>query len=438
MKAILTDRATQFVMAASGGQFDDAAARLQRAALHLVLPNDLDQAHEAIVLTAAACGLRMFQGGVFVSPDILIRTSAGQTRAQPLLRRLADMGVQTTTPPAHARHLIVGQGGEYPGDLVVWVSGWTAWTAPPGARAVTQEASAGNVLAGVAAGALGITEIFRRHVLDDLTACRRSQALDLWGPDSTAPEAQISVLPRDLWLIGLGNLGQATLFALDLLPWADTAEVTLVLNDSDRVGPENLNVQILSEPRWVGTRKARMAADWADARGFNTVIEERRFAEGSVPSTSEPRIALVGVDNLKARRAVANAGFDLVIDAGLGATGSEAFDLRLHAFPGSQIGDSVWPEIQVVQPTSLPQNLAALIDQGRLDACGAFTIAGASVGVPCTALAAAALQLAQLCRALAQGRCADRIDISLQDLGRAHWRLMPQAIPNALAKLNAV
>jgi hypothetical protein len=39
------------------------------------------------------------------------------------------------------------------------------------------------------------------------------------------------------------------------------------------------------------------------------------------------------VDNLAARRAAASAHFDLLIDAGLGASAAEGFDLRMHAFP---------------------------------------------------------------------------------------------------------
>lgn len=436
MKTILTDRATQFVMAAGGEGFDEAAARLQRAALRLEVPADLDEAHQAAVLTAAACGLRMFQGGVFVSPDPAGRTSLGQVRAQPLLRRLTDMGVQTNTAPAHASGLLIGGPGGAPADLAIWASGWTAFSGPPATRDGA-DLPAGNVLSGVAAGALGIAELFRRHVLGDVTACRRRQSLDLWGPEPPT-DATILQLPRSLWLVGLGNLGQATLFALDLLPWADTGAVTLVLNDADHVGPENLNVQILSEPRWVGSKKARMAAAWADGRGFETVVDERRFVSGTAPAGDEPRIALVGVDNLKARRAVAGAGFDLVVDAGLGATGAEAFDVRIHVFPGSQAPENVWPDVQTTGPVVLPGNLAQLVDQGRLDACGAMTIAGASVGVPCTALAAAALQLAQLCRALAQGRCADRVDLSLQDLGRADWRMMPTPLEARLVGTGAI
>ena len=130
---------------------------------------------------------------------------------------------------------------------------------------------------------------------------------------------------------------------------------------------------------------------------------------------------LASVPNLD-RYACSRMDSCVVIDAGLGATGPEAFDIRIHAFPGSQNAASAWPESHVAAPRPLPPGIAALVAQGRLDHCGAMTIAGASVGVPCTAMVAAALQVAQACRALETGICADRIDMSLADLGRAAWR----------------
>jgi hypothetical protein len=430
---ILADRATQLVMAVEGVDYDDARLRLERAALVIDAEADLDVGDQAALMAAAACAAKMFRGGVFMTPTLAGHLKVGQQRRRPLRRALEDLGVRTVTAPDHAVRMLVGRVSDLAPDLYVTCDGWTAQIGPSPAQ---PRERAGNALSGAAAGALGVAELFRKAALDDITATRQPVSINLWG-SGDAP-SRIGKLPKDMWLIGLGNLGQATLFVLDLLPWRDTGEVNIVLNDADVAGPENLFVQILTRHDWIGCKKARASAGWADARGFLTVIDERRFNAETRPVGTEPRLALVGVDNLDARRWAANAGFDLVIDAGLGATGPEAFDVRIHAFPGSQTADAAWPDIQDGSQPALPNSLTKLVEQGRLDICGAMTIAGTSVGVPCTALVAAALQITQACRALETGACADRIDLSLADLRRASWRMMPaplERVPRALQAL---
>jgi hypothetical protein len=58
------------------------------------------------------------------------------------------------------------------------------------------------------------------------------------------------------------------------------------------------------------------------------------------------------------------------------------------------------------------------VDQGRLDTCGALFIAGHPVGVPTTAVAAAIIQMAQACRAIATSTYCDLIDTCLKDTRR--------------------
>lgn len=70
-----------------------------------------------------------------------------------------------------------------------------------------------------------------------------------------------------------------------------------------------------------------------------------------------------------------------------------------------------------------------LVDHGRLQICGATMIAGQPVGVPSTAVAAAAIAVAQACRALAGSVYCDRVDLSLTDPKRAvgHDHALPRA-----------
>lgn len=51
-----------------------------------------------------------------------------------------------------------------------------------------------------------------------------------------------------------------------------------------------------------------------EKRGFGTRIIESKFVEGTKRSDDGPGLALIGVDNLAARRTAANSNFGLVLD----------------------------------------------------------------------------------------------------------------------------
>jgi hypothetical protein len=56
--------------------------------------------------------------------------------------------------------------------------------------------------------------------------------------------------------------------------------------------------------------------------------------------------------------------------------------LRNHGFPGARSPAQAWPEPDVHLEASLDGSLQELVDAGRIDRCGALTIAGRSLGVP--------------------------------------------------------
>jgi hypothetical protein len=214
--------------------------------------------------------------------------------------------------------------------------------------------------------------------------------------------------------------------------------VSLFLQDADAAEAGNLPIQILTKPDWIGRKKARNAARWADDRGFRTTIIESRFAAGGFRSGDEPGLALVGVDNLATRRAAAGSNFDLVLDAGLGATAPEIFDIRVHGFPGARSPEQAWPEPEAQPERPLDRTLRDLVEAGRIDRCGAMTIAGRSLGVPSTAVAAAAIQVAQACRAVSDGSFLDLVDVSLVNCrrvnSRRHMLARPGIIPFVAAR----
>ena len=131
--------------------------------------------------------------------------------------------------------------------------------------------------------------------------------------------------------------------------------------------------------------------------------------------------------------AAVGSNFDLVLDAGLGATAPEIFDLRIHGFPGARSPAQAWPEPEAPLDVSLQE----LVDAGRIDRCGALTIAGRSLGVPSTAVAAAAIQVAQACRAVRDGGFVDLADLALVNCRRATGRRHALARPGILPFVQA-
>jgi len=342
--------------------YDQARKRLDRAAL--VLSTDASAAlswAQAALLTAAECGARMFPGGVHLAGCFDQPTVVGQSRRWPLRRHLEAAGCRPNNAPDHAIALHIGADphGTQSG-LRCWADGWTAVVSP---NAPSAQLRSGNEIGGVLAGALGVGEAFRSAVLGDLRAGRSTSRLSAFSLGGTGEEeAELRHLPTAFWLLGLGNLGQATLWTIGMLPYADPGAVLLFLQDFDTSEAGNLPIQILARPHWIGHKKARPAAAWADDVGFRTIIVERRFEAGCRRSDGEPGLALVGVDNLAARRAAAASNFDLVLDAGLGATAPEIFDIRLHAFPGVRSPEQAWPEPDPEAGRPLDRALQELVD----------------------------------------------------------------------------
>lgn len=411
------DRLTQLVIKHDDSiGIDTARARLENAALVLYTDSAANSSWgQAAILTIAECAVRMFRGGVYLGSEFAEPAIIGNKTFITLRQMLVDAGCKTVTSPANAKALHVGIEANAPmGALRCWADGWVAITSP---NSPSELPLNGNEISGILAGAMAVSEIFRQLVLGDVCACKRTQKLSPLSPMNPMPVGiGLELLPKCCWILGLGNLGQATMWVLGLLPYSNPAEVELVLQDSDICGPENLDIQILTKHAWLGHKKARMVAAWAEERGFQTIINERRFTDETKRTKMEPNLAFVGVDNLPTRRLATKAGFDLLIDAGLGASAGEIFDVSIHSFPSEQKAEKIWAD--PVQQISKPLNasLEQHVKEGRLDACGAMIIDGQSVGVPSTAVVAATIQVAQACLAIAQGKYCDLIDLSLVSL----------------------
>jgi len=413
--------------AASLGEAERIFAEYKLAVI--VGPDVLRSAvHQAAILTIVNTGARCLLGGIEVrgladdTPLLLPLPGYGSFSAA--VTGLGGKLVTSTT--STAPHIVLGDvtadADDFSLALRVTFAGWCGGVAPLNAGLRLREHGA-QIISGVLAGALAVTEVFQYLRGSNAAAGRRETGLSLWRPeldwrDPAALGPKIARLPSAAWLIGLGNLGQAYLWILSLLPYARPEDVHLVLQDFDVLKTSNMSTSVLTGPEIIGHKKTRALAAWAERRGFQTTIIERPFGANFRISSAEPQVALCGVDNALARSSLEDVGFARVIEAGLGKGTSEFLALRLHCFPGPRPARKIWDDnIQAVGDAvqlDLPayRNLA----EKGVDKCGLTSLAGRTVGAPFVGLIAASLVIGELIRLANGAHGYDLIDGHLRSL----------------------
>lgn len=403
---------------------DEAMALFRSYSLHIRVGAGIARspAKQAALLTAVNAARRAFLGGVTVSgvSDAASLLPLGDGR--PLAALVEELGGRLTSGDGGAAaSLQIGASATASGQSGVCVaaSGWTASCAPIGSDLDEEESA--FVLAGVAAGALGVAECFQMVRGRNPAAGRRTIGLSLWRPDLDwrAPKAHgaaPALLPASAWIIGLGNLGQAYLWALGMLPYAAPGDVSLVLQDFDAIAPSNDSTSLLTHLGLVGRKKSRMMAEWAERRGWRTSIVERRFDIRSRVGDDDPRVALCGIDNALGRAALEEAGFARVIEAGLGAGVSDFLALRLHSFPGPRSAADIWSGAANANAadTRLGQPAYRALEAGGADRCGLVQLAGRTVGAPFVGALAGAFVIAELVKLANGGPSMSLVDLHLR------------------------
>lgn len=290
------------------------------------------------------------------------------------------------------------------GWRLTW-SGWRGGVTPIREEQRLEERNAAG-LAPVLAACACAAEAFLYHSGDHALAGRRSSGMSLWQPGNDwlfddPSEPKIELLPNALWLIGLGNLGQAYLWILGALPYRGARELTLVLQDHDRVAVANDSTSVLTSPDIVGKKKARAMAKWSERRGFRTILDEKPFGTWSRRGPHDPAVALCGVDNALARASLEQAGFGLIVETGLGSGPQSFKNFSLHTFPGSLRAEKLW---SAANPADLPDTPAYTPSRlPGLDRCGITQLASRTVGVPFVGLIAGVLGISELLRRLHGG-----------------------------------
>jgi hypothetical protein len=384
---------------------------------------------QAALLTAVNTGRRGFLGGVIVGGNLDSRLLIRWRSCRTLAEAVRDLrgNVVEKIPPGLPRIVI----GDVPkpegiGEFAVreTFNGWSGGVIPldDGGRLPEKQEF---TPAGVLAGALAVSEAFQ-HVRGNPMAGRRDAGLSLWRPEPDASWRNpknagppIVSLPSQLWLIGLGHLGQAFLWTLGFLPYAKSEEVLLVLQDFDFLSEANDSTSPLTFSPVAKERKTRAMATWCEERGFRTTINERPFTGDFRVVGNEPMVGVCGVDNPIARAALEDVGFERIIEAGLGKGEQEYLAFQVHTFPGPRKARERWGGAEQPAAASVDRKPAyeALAREG-LDDCGLTTLAGRSVGACFVGAATSALIIAELLRMVHGGRAYGIVDGTLRSIER--------------------
>ena len=374
---------------------------------------------QAAVLTAINCGKRAFLGGVSLALPENVSLCVPWPNAKSLNEATKKLGALEAVgeESATARTVIFGNTKIVGAGLRVVCDGWRGGVFPA-ESAVAFEAGSNFALGGVFAGAFAIarsflsaSEISNREIMEPT-------GFSLWRPDvfwlsadATGPD--LESLPAQLWLLGLGHLGQACSWTLGLLPFCKEHPATLFLQDYDLLESGNWSAGMLCEKDDADKLKTRICADWLEARGFNTRLIERPFDHNTHRGNDEPRIAFCGFDNPESRTLLEDAEFELIVDASLGASLDRFDRMVLRTFPdGAAKARDIYSNVQKERPPIDPMGF------GEKEGCGIVLeeIAGKAISSSFAGACASALTVAEVLRALHGGKRCEFLNIELRNL----------------------
>ena len=390
---------------------------------------------QVAALTAASIASRCFPGGVRIglppelaAAPLLLWPSLKQSFGEVLASLAGTNALADISADENVTAVIFGNSMSTGRDLRVTFDGWMAKVGPAAEIGRLPERQY-CWLSGILAAALSISELFLQFADVNIEAGRRTIALSLWRPelpisDPNALGIPVQILPRRLWTLGLGHLGNAYLWSVATSPYHDPAQVEIFLNDYDKIEDDNVETSMLLSEFDTGKYKTRRCAAWLEKRGFQTRLIERRFDSSFRRRYDEPGLALCGFDSNPDRRHLATADFPRTVESGLGGTVHNFDTISLHTLPNPRPVTELWPDLPQAQLSKRIENQERMASQnsGYLgindDECGRFMLAGKSIAVPFVGAAAATLVMAEAVRLFHRGPAYTDMRLALGALDR--------------------
>lgn len=410
------------LMEKDGLEPDAALEQLQGLKLNLICGEEIRDSLplQAALLTAVNTAKRSFLGGVFTKIPAAVTSLlpwSGQKSINEMVVELGGQVVIDEDPGTFS--LAFGIPSSIDGSTIqVACNGWQGGVLTN--AELFEPGFSGNVpIGGIFAGGLAVALAFFKTSGINIAACDKSVGISLWRPDlhwlnpcSVGPK--IRMLPKKYWVLGLGHLGQAYLWNIGLLPYPEKGKASILLQDYEKMVDANWSAGLLVN-REAQSYKTRVCSNWLESRGFETKITERAFDEYTQRKGEEPFLALCGFDNAGSRRSLEDAGFDLVVEVGLG-NNLHTFDLlALHTFPEASVpARDLW---ETSEEGDINRIILGILEKEG-EECGIIpmTIAGKSVSASFVGACSGAMVIAESLRSLHNGKRYDKIVLQLRNL----------------------
>jgi len=415
------DRMVLGFMERDGSSYEEVEKRLGSLGVFIQGGEELRKsaALQAAFLTTVNCAKRCFLGGVATSlpPDIELRIPWPGKSLNAAVAGLLDGVAQ---PQVISEKIGIGTRSDESWN--VFATGWKAVVAfGPEAKAVPAPEGHDFALGGILAGALAAHHAFVRATNITPTIHWQVDGVSLWRPEiswEAAPDGpQLSSLPDKIWLLGLGHLGQAFAWTLGLLPYESPGKCEVMLQDTDVISLANYGTGVLTSKQDVSVQKTRVVETWLRQRSLRTYICDRMFDKNTRRSDKEPAVAFCGFHDAISRRLIGNAGFELVVEAGLGSQMVDFDQALLHTFPNSQFSpEDVWKEDVVVAP-----RMGLFEKLGGNAVCGARELAGKAVSTSFVGVTASAFAWAEVLRQYHKGQSLNRQSVNIGSLNEARF-----------------
>jgi len=414
------------LMRSKGISHTEAVAELKRLTLSLGCTAEIKNsaALQAALLTAINTGKRAFLGGLRVElPNnipLKLRWPGSLTLNQVVTELTAGLPLPSGQSTSQTLHFGIPNGEIPRKSLSIDCSGWRGGVQP--ARDIVHfenDDVPDFALGGVFAGGLAVHHAFIQVTGINSSACDTPKGISLWNPEEnwlniSSEGPRLRALPSQLWCLGLGHLGQAYLWSLGLLPYEKPSEVLFLLNDFDRIEDANWGSGMLTECGDLNVLKTRVCLKWLQARGFDTLLCERRFDNRTYRHETEPAIALCGFDKAEPRRSLEEAGFDQVLECALGAGLSDFDCIHIHNFPNSRAkAKDLWGTERSI---NIDRKLLEAFAQDQI--CGALAIDAASKAVSTSFVGAmaGAMVIAEVLRRYNKGLRFDEVLLNARNL----------------------
>ena len=409
---------------------EEALRRLTSLSLHMECGEAIRHSLplQAALLTAVNTGKRAFLGGISVNMPHDVSCLLPWPGKKGLNEIVVELGasISATTKTASLT-LTFGLSASIDNDrLQVACNDWQAAVLTNNEQ-FPFDLGGTIPTAGIFAGALAVCLAFLKSSGIQLAAADRSVGLSLWRPDLPWLDGQavgpiVMFLPKKFWLLGLGHLGQSYLWNIGLLPYQNPSDLTILLQDDDKIVPANWSAGLLTELNDKGEHKTRLCSRWLEARKFATLISERRFGEFTRRMDEEPYLALCGFDSSDSRLLLEKAGFDLILEAGLGGNLGSFDRVSLHTFPSAaQSPEQIWPRSSG-QDSEINPAIYEFLKGMSDEVCGILplTIAGKAISASFVGACTGALVIAETIRGLNGGIRYDKVSLQLRDLLSIH------------------